>query len=175
MVLVPDRLSGAHRVYPPRTKVTPVTTTSGAEHRQTKAHGDVDVATPFRVEVVSRYTHPKPKADVADPLPHPVGFPSRVNPDPSFHGSHPRQLREIPTYAAPLRFEGYGARIEIIYLEPALETTLARNSRRQNPVPTQVILHLADRLEPPAAAECHGLTLVGDPSHDAAANRDHRT
>lgn len=62
-------------------------------------------------------------------------------------------------------FHDYGARIEIVYLEPALETILARNSRRQHPVPTQVILHLADRLEPPTAAECHGLTLVGEPPH----------
>ena len=62
-------------------------------------------------------------------------------------------------------FHDYGARIEIVYLEPALEVILARNSRRQHPVPTRVILHLADRLEPPTAAECHGLTLVGEPPH----------
>lgn len=61
-------------------------------------------------------------------------------------------------------FHDYGARIEIVYLEPALATTLERNRRREQPVPTQVILHLADRLEPPTATECHGLTLIGDTS-----------
>ncbi len=57
-------------------------------------------------------------------------------------------------------FEDYSARIEIVYLEPTLETILLQNRRRENPVPESVILRLLAKLEPPTVAECHELVLV---------------
>lgn len=58
-------------------------------------------------------------------------------------------------------FADYGARIEIVYLEPPLATVLQRNKRRDRPVPEEVILELADKCEPPNWTECHGLALIG--------------
>jgi putative nucleotidyltransferase with HDIG domain len=58
-------------------------------------------------------------------------------------------------------FTKYAARIEIVYLEPSLATIIARNKRRDNPVPEKIILHLLEKLEPPTLAECHRL-LVAD-------------
>jgi predicted kinase len=58
-------------------------------------------------------------------------------------------------------FADYGARIEVIYVEPRLPVILERNRRRKNPVPEKVVLHLLDKLEPPNVTECHGLTLSG--------------
>jgi putative nucleotidyltransferase with HDIG domain len=51
----------------------------------------------------------------------------------------------------------YDARIEIIYIEPPLETILAQNKRRSAPVPEGVIRGLLAKTEPPTAAECHRL------------------
>lgn len=56
----------------------------------------------------------------------------------------------------------YGARIEIVYVEPPVATILAQNKRRSRPVPEKVIRNLLDRLEPPTITECHGLTISGD-------------
>lgn len=57
-------------------------------------------------------------------------------------------------------FADYGARIEIVYLEPPVSIVLARNKRRANPVPEKVILRLVEKLEPPTVTECHRLTFV---------------
>lgn len=57
-------------------------------------------------------------------------------------------------------FADYGARIEIVYLEPPVATILAQNKRRTNPVPASVILRLVEKLEPPTLMECHSLTFV---------------
>lgn len=57
-------------------------------------------------------------------------------------------------------FANYGARVEIVYLEPPIATMLAQNKRRLNPVPEKVILRLLDRLEPPTLTECHSLTFA---------------
>lgn len=54
----------------------------------------------------------------------------------------------------------YGARIELVYLEPPLPIILQQNERRARPVPRQVIQHLIEKLEPPTWAEAHSITLV---------------
>lgn len=57
-------------------------------------------------------------------------------------------------------FADYGARVEIVYLEPPVATVLAQNKRRTNPVPEKVILRLLERLEPPTATECHSIIIA---------------
>lgn len=57
-------------------------------------------------------------------------------------------------------FTDYGAKIEIVYIEPPVATILAQNRRRTNPVPEKVILRLLEKLEPPTVTECHSLTFV---------------
>lgn len=57
-------------------------------------------------------------------------------------------------------FTDYGARIEIVYLEPPIAIILAQNKRRTDSVPEKVMLRLVERLEPPTATECHVLTLI---------------
>jgi putative nucleotidyltransferase with HDIG domain len=57
-------------------------------------------------------------------------------------------------------FADYGARIEVVYVEPPPPVVLARNARRTSPVPERVILRLAEKLEPPTPAEAHGLVLT---------------
>jgi len=54
-------------------------------------------------------------------------------------------------------FADYGARIEIVCIEPSLRTVLAQNRERENPVPERVIQKLADNLEPPDWTEAHGV------------------
>ncbi len=58
-------------------------------------------------------------------------------------------------------FADYNARIEIVYLEPPIESLLHQNRARQNAVPEQVIRKLADKCEPPTWLECHNL-VVGE-------------
>lgn len=57
-------------------------------------------------------------------------------------------------------FADYGARIEIVYVEPPFETILQQNRRRESSVPEKVIRDLASRCEPPSWTECHRLTIV---------------
>ena len=57
-------------------------------------------------------------------------------------------------------FADYGARIEIVYIEPPLPEILSRNARRTNPVPERLIRRLAEKCEPPTFAESHGLFQV---------------
>lgn len=60
-------------------------------------------------------------------------------------------------------FADYGARIEMVYVEPPLPVVLARNRRREKPVPDNVILRLAGKCEPPTWTETHSLTLYTAP------------
>lgn len=57
-------------------------------------------------------------------------------------------------------FAEYGARVELVYIEPPLPMILQQNQRRTSPVPAQVIHHLLDKLEPPTRTEGHSLNLV---------------
>jgi predicted kinase len=58
-------------------------------------------------------------------------------------------------------FADYGARVEVVYLEPPLPVIFQQNERRDKPVPKQVIRHLVEKLEPPTWAEAHSVSLVG--------------
>lgn len=53
----------------------------------------------------------------------------------------------------------YGARIEMVYVEPSLPVIFAQNRRRERSVPENVIRDLADKYEPPTWAEAHDLVL----------------
>ena len=57
-------------------------------------------------------------------------------------------------------FADYGARIELVYLEPPLSVIDQRNESRARPVPKKVIQRLVEKLEPPTWAEAHSLTLI---------------
>ena len=57
-------------------------------------------------------------------------------------------------------FADYGARIELVYIEPPLSLIFERNSRRPRPVPARVIERLVDKLEPPTWIEAHSLTMI---------------
>ncbi|QEH34512.1 HD domain protein [Aquisphaera giovannonii] len=57
-------------------------------------------------------------------------------------------------------FDDYGARIEIVYIEPPLSVILKQNTRRVRPVPERVIRRLAEKCEPPTLTEAHGLVMV---------------
>jgi len=58
-------------------------------------------------------------------------------------------------------FADYGARIELVYLEPPLAVIYQRNDSRSKPVPRRVIQRLVEKLEPPTWAEAHSLTQIG--------------
>ena len=60
-------------------------------------------------------------------------------------------------------FADYGARIEVVYVEPPMAVILAQNKRRERSVPEKVIRDLADRCEPPTLTEAHGLLLSDGP------------
>lgn len=57
-------------------------------------------------------------------------------------------------------FADYDARIEIVYVEPPLETILAQNKLRPDHVPEKVILRLLEKLEPPTIVEGHSLVIA---------------
>jgi predicted kinase len=57
-------------------------------------------------------------------------------------------------------FADYGARIEVIYLEPELPVLLAQNARRTKKVPDRVMERLIQKLEPPTRSEAHAVSLV---------------
>lgn len=54
-------------------------------------------------------------------------------------------------------FANYGARIEIVYLEPPMQKLLSQNKNRSKSVPEKVIERLAGKCEPPTWLECHRL------------------
>jgi predicted kinase len=56
-------------------------------------------------------------------------------------------------------FADYGARIEIVYVEPPMSDILAQNKRRERSVPENVIRELAAKCEPPTWAEAHDLVF----------------
>jgi predicted kinase len=56
-------------------------------------------------------------------------------------------------------FADYDARIEMVYVEPALPVILDQNKRRKRLVPEDVIVDLANKLEPPTWTETHGLVV----------------
>lgn len=58
----------------------------------------------------------------------------------------------------------YNARIEIVYVEPAMQTIFEQNKSRDGiaVVPEDVIKRLAGKLDPPTLAECHDLQLVAE-------------
>jgi len=58
-------------------------------------------------------------------------------------------------------FIDYGARVEIVYIEPPLSTILKQNKERENNVPERVIHRLLEKLEVPTLAEAHAVTIVG--------------
>ena len=59
-------------------------------------------------------------------------------------------------------FADYGARIEIVYVEPSIARILRQNKERGRHVPEKVILQLAAKCEPPTWAEAHQLVLCAD-------------
>ena len=59
-------------------------------------------------------------------------------------------------------FADYGARVEVVYVEPPPAVLRRRNRERGRTVPESVIRHLADKLEPPTWAEAHHLTLCAE-------------
>jgi predicted kinase len=56
-------------------------------------------------------------------------------------------------------FADYGARIEVVYVEPPMSMILGQNKRRDYPVPEHVIRELAAKCEPPTLTEAHGLLM----------------
>jgi predicted kinase len=56
-------------------------------------------------------------------------------------------------------FADYGARVEIIYIEPPLTEIYRQNRQRQRNVPAEVIRKLAEKCEPPTWAEAHQISL----------------
>ncbi len=57
-------------------------------------------------------------------------------------------------------FADYGARIEVVYLEPPLAAILERNERRHQRVPRSVIHRLLEKTEPPTWTEAHSVTFA---------------
>lgn len=57
-------------------------------------------------------------------------------------------------------FADYGARIELVYVEPSFATIFAQNKARSRNVPEKVIRDLADRAEPPTWTEAHRVIIV---------------
>lgn len=57
-------------------------------------------------------------------------------------------------------FAGYGARVELVYLEPPLDVIHRQNAARKPGVPRRVIDRLAERLEPPDRTEAHSVMLI---------------
>ncbi|HEX3151030.1 MAG TPA: AAA family ATPase [Gemmataceae bacterium] len=56
-------------------------------------------------------------------------------------------------------FADYGARIELIYIEPPMSIILRQNKERSRNVPERVVRELAAKCEPPTWAEAHHLEM----------------
>jgi predicted kinase len=59
-------------------------------------------------------------------------------------------------------FADYGARIEVVFLEPPIEKILHQNRDRRSAVPESIIRRLANKCEPPTWLECHRLVMIDD-------------
>lgn len=60
-------------------------------------------------------------------------------------------------------FANYGARIRIVYCEPAsYAELLSRNAARKNPVPAAVLERLSRRLEVPELSESHSINFIAN-------------
>jgi len=57
-------------------------------------------------------------------------------------------------------FEGYHARVRVVYLETAWEEELRRNAKRPQAVPEDVIDHMLGRLEPPERFEAQAVAWL---------------
>ena len=57
-------------------------------------------------------------------------------------------------------FAGYGAKVEIVYVEAPVSELFKRNARRAKPVPENVIHKLIDNLEVPKIWESHALSYA---------------
>jgi predicted kinase len=57
-------------------------------------------------------------------------------------------------------FAAYGARTEIVYLEPPPETLYRQNRDREAAVPESVMDRLLAKLEVPTLAEAHAVTWI---------------
>jgi putative nucleotidyltransferase with HDIG domain len=58
-------------------------------------------------------------------------------------------------------FADYGARVEVIYLEPPMRTLLRQNKERASSVPESAIHHLLKKTEVPTLAEAHDVRWIG--------------
>ena len=67
-------------------------------------------------------------------------------------------------------FVDYGARIEIVYVEPPLPVILKQIRRRERTVPETVIRQLADKCEPPTWTEGHDLVFCDGRSNHSERN-----
>ena len=65
-------------------------------------------------------------------------------------------------------FAAYGARVRVVYLEPARQTLRERNAARPRPVPAHVIEHLIDRLDVPDETEAQLVEYVVPPFYEPA-------
>lgn len=59
-------------------------------------------------------------------------------------------------------FTDYGARTEIVYLEPPLAKILSQNKSRTADVPESVMRRLVGKVEVPTMGEAHSVTLIGN-------------
>lgn len=59
-------------------------------------------------------------------------------------------------------FADYGARIEIVWVEPPLDRILDRNRRRPEAVPEKVVRQLLGKCEPPTWNEAHDIVICED-------------
>ncbi len=57
-------------------------------------------------------------------------------------------------------FADYGARIEVVYVEPPFDLVLQQNRQREESVPEKVIHELARKCEPPTWTESHNLVIT---------------
>ena len=55
---------------------------------------------------------------------------------------------------------GYGARVDVHYLEPRLSDIVQRNEQRRPGVPRRVLDRLVRKLEPPSRTEGHFVELI---------------
>ncbi len=57
-------------------------------------------------------------------------------------------------------FEGYGARVRIVYLETDRETRMSRNAQREDSVPEGIVARMAERMIPPSPKEAQTVEWI---------------